>query len=73
MDEYRIYDFDGSAAPFITIERFNEYEQFSQEFRIDGSWDTVKLSAGAYYFRNEFEQDWGHRRQLLGVYCLVAL
>lgn len=58
MDEYRIYDFDGSSAPFITIERFNEYEQFSQEFRIDGSWDTVSLSAGAYYFRNEFTQDW---------------
>ncbi len=67
MDEYRIYDFDGSAAPFITIERFNEYEQFSQEFRIDGSWDTVKLSAGAYYFRNEFEQDWATGGNFWGV------
>ena len=58
VDEYRIYDFDGSAADYITIERWNEYEQFSQELRIDGSWDTVTLTAGLYYWRSEFEQDW---------------
>ncbi|MEQ8484409.1 MAG: TonB-dependent receptor [Pseudomonadales bacterium] len=58
MDEYRIYDFDASAAPFITIERWNEYDQFSQEFRIDGTWDKVSLTSGVYYWRSEFEQDW---------------
>ena len=58
QDEYRIYDFDGSAADYITIERWNEYEQFSQELRIDGSWDTVTLTAGLYYWSSEFEQDW---------------
>ena len=58
MGEYRIFDFDGSAAPFITIERKNEYDQFSQELRIDGGWDTVKMSTGIYYWRSEFEQDW---------------
>jgi iron complex outermembrane receptor protein len=58
VEEYRIYDFDGSAAPVITIERWNEYDQLSQEFRIDGQWDTVTLTAGLYYFQNEFEQDW---------------
>lgn len=58
MEEYRIYDFDGSAAPFITIERWNEYDQMSQEFRIDGSYDNVNFTAGLYYFQNEFEQDW---------------
>jgi len=67
LDEYRIYDFDGSSAPFITIERFNEYDQFSQEFRIDGSWDTVKLSAGGYYFKNEFTQDWATGGAFWGV------
>jgi iron complex outermembrane receptor protein len=56
--EYRIFDFDGSAAPFITIERWNDYDQFSQEFRIDGSWDTVSMVAGVYYWNSEFEQDW---------------
>lgn len=58
LDEYRIYDFDGSAAPFITIERFNEYDQTSQEFRLDGNWEDFTVSAGLYYFRNEFTQDW---------------
>ena len=58
MDEYRFTDLDGSSAPFITIERINEYDQFSQELRLDGAWDTVSMTAGLYYFNNEFEQDW---------------
>jgi len=58
VDEYRIYDFDASAVPFITIERFNEYEQTSQELRLDGSFDRVRFTAGLYYFKNEFTQDW---------------
>lgn len=58
VEEYRIYDFDASEAPFITIERWNEYDQLSQELRLQGQWDKVKLTAGLYYFNNEFEQDW---------------
>jgi iron complex outermembrane receptor protein len=58
VDEYRIFDFDASAAPFITIERFNEYDQFSQELRLDGQFENVTFTAGLYYFENEFEQDW---------------
>ena len=56
--EYRIFDFDASAAPFITIERWNDYDQFSQELRFNGNWDNVSVTAGLYYFNNEFEQDW---------------
>lgn len=58
VEEYRLYDFDASAAPFITIERWNEYEQTSQEFRLDGRWDKLTLTAGLYYFNNDFVQDW---------------
>ena len=58
VEEYRLYDFDGSAAPYITIERWNEYDQFSQELRLDGEIGNVKFTAGLYYFENEFEQDW---------------
>jgi iron complex outermembrane recepter protein len=58
MNEYRIFDFDGSSAPFITIERWNDYDQFSQEFRVDGTWQDVSLTAGVYYWNSEFEQDW---------------
>jgi len=58
VEEYRIYDFDASAAPMITIERWNEYDQLTQEFRLEGQWDNLTLTAGLYYFNNEFEQDW---------------
>ena len=56
--EYRLYDFDASAAPMITIERWNDYSQISQELRIDGTYEKLKFTAGLYYFSNEFEQDW---------------
>ena len=58
VNEYRIYDFDASAAPMITIERFNDYEQTSQELRLDGAFEKAKFSAGLYYFNNDFTQDW---------------
>ena len=58
VNEYRIYDFDASAAPMITIERFNDYEQTSQELRLDGAFERAKFTAGVYYFNNEFTQDW---------------
>lgn len=56
--ENRIYDFDASSAPWITIERWNEYDQLSSELRIDGSWDDLTFTAGVYYWNSEFEQDW---------------
>ncbi|MGE0623799.1 MAG: TonB-dependent receptor [Pseudomonadales bacterium] len=56
--EYRIFDFDASAAPFITIERWNDFDQFSQEFRFNGDWDKFSVTAGLYYYNAEFEQDW---------------
>lgn len=58
IEEYRIYDFDGSAAPYITIERWNEYDQFSQELRLDGTYEDFNFTAGLYYWNSEFEQDW---------------
>ena len=58
MTEWRIYDFDGASAPFITIERDNEYDQFSQEFRLEAQWDRLSVIAGAYYWDSEFTQDW---------------
>ncbi|MDA0977319.1 MAG: TonB-dependent receptor [Proteobacteria bacterium] len=73
MDEYRIYDFDGSAAPFITIERWNEYDQFSEELRIDGKYENFSFTTGLYYFQNEFEQDWATGGQFWGILFGPAL
>ncbi|MEQ8860402.1 MAG: TonB-dependent receptor [Pseudomonadales bacterium] len=67
MTDHQIYDFDGSSAPFITIERWNDYDQFSQELRIDGTWRDVSFTSGVYYWNNEFEQDWVTDGQLWPV------
>lgn len=58
QEEDRKYDFDGSAANFITIDRRNDFEQFSQELRLEGSWDNVNLVIGGYHWNSEFTQDW---------------
>ncbi len=73
MDEYRIYDFDGSAAPFITIERWNEYDQTSHEFRIDGAYDNISFTTGLYWFQNEFTQDWSTGGAFWGILFGAAL
>ena len=73
VKEDRIYDFDGSSAPFITIERWNEYDQTSHELRIDGSYDNVKFTAGLYMFEKEFEQDWATGGTFWGVLFGAAL
>ncbi len=60
--EYRKYDFDGSQADFITIERDNRFKQFSEELRLEGSWDTsvgkINAVAGAYFYSSKFDQRW---------------
>lgn len=57
------YDFDGTSTNFITIDRDNAIEQFTEEFRLEGSWETdnlgtINLVTGVYYSRMEFDQDW---------------
>ncbi len=58
MVENRQLDFDGSSGDFITIERRNDFDQFSQELRVEGAWDNFTVVAGGYYWDSEFTQDW---------------
>jgi iron complex outermembrane recepter protein len=59
MDENNVRDFDATAAPFLKLEYFQEYEQFSQELRIASEFsDTVEFVAGLYYWDSEYEQFW---------------
>ena len=58
MVEDRIYDFDGTSSNHITIERLNDYEQFSQELQLEATWNKVSFVVGGYYWNSEFEQDW---------------
>ena len=58
MVEDRLIDFDGAKGNYITIERDNDYEQFSQELRLEFVNEKTSAIVGAYYWRSEFEQDW---------------
>lgn len=58
MKEDRKIDFDGTRANHITIERLNDYDQFSEELRLEGSWEKLTLVAGVYYWNSEFDQGW---------------
>ena len=56
--EDRLYDFDGTESNHITIERLNDIKQFSQEVRVEATFNNVSLVMGGYYWDSEFEQDW---------------
>ena len=58
MIEDRISDFDGAVGNFITIERLNDYQQFSEELRLEWNRDKLSFVGGLYYWKSEFEQDW---------------
>ena len=73
VTEDRIYDYDGSAAPFITLERWNVYDQTSHEFQLNGSFANVELTAGLYMFEKEHTQDWATGGTFWGVLFGAAL
>ena len=58
MVEDRLVDLDGAKGNYITIERDNDYDQISQELRLE--WNSERLSAvgGVYYWKSQFDQDW---------------
>ena len=58
MVEDRLIDFDGGKGNYITIERDNDFEQFSQELRLEWTTDRLNAVGGVYYWRSEFAQDW---------------
>ncbi len=58
MTEDRKLDFDGTGADFITIQRDNDFDQTSEELRLEGTWDTFNFVAGAFYWDSKFTQDW---------------
>ena len=62
MVENRFLDFDGSSGDFITIDRDNKFQQFSQEVRLEGSWEggigRIDYVVGGFYWWNQFDQHW---------------
>ncbi|WP_159931093.1 TonB-dependent receptor [Oceanicoccus sp. KOV_DT_Chl] len=50
-------EYDSSSVEFLYILSASEYEQFSQEFRINGNInDNMNVTAGLYYWDSEYKQ-----------------
>ena len=56
--EDEISELDGSALDFIFIDNRNEYEQFTTELRLEGSYERLDFVVGAYYLDSTYDQDW---------------
>ena len=76
MIEDRKQDFDGTEVDHITLDRQNDFDQFSAEIRLEGSWDKINALLGYYFWNSEFEQEWvtggefGEFTNRLGGYSL---
>ncbi|WP_424153233.1 TonB-dependent receptor [Sinimarinibacterium flocculans] len=46
-------DLDGSPLPVVLTQRFTDYEQFSQDLQVLGSFDRWNYVAGIYYFGDD--------------------
>ena len=53
-----ISELDGSADLSIWIDNDNVYEQFTQEFRLEGTTGDLDFVAGIYYLDSEYDQFW---------------
>ena len=62
QSEFNGRDFDGTSAPFINITTDADYSQFTQEFRLEGDWNTavghITAVGGLYYFQSSFTRNW---------------
>ena len=56
-DEEMLLDYDGSEVDFLSLFVNHDYEQFSQELRVNGAInDNLNLTAGVYYWDSEYDQ-----------------
>ncbi len=59
QDEQNMQDFDGSSAPMLRMNFFNEWEQTSHELRLSSTSDgPFQFIAGLYSFDVDYEQVW---------------
>jgi iron complex outermembrane receptor protein len=55
-EDFRL-EYDSSQIEFLTLQAIHEYEQTSQEFRINGNInENINLTAGVYYWNSEWRQ-----------------
>ncbi|GHD09041.1 TonB-dependent receptor [Halioglobus japonicus] len=55
-EDFRV-EYDAAQVEFLTVLAEQEYEQFSQELRINGDLpQNINLTAGLYYWNSEYDQ-----------------
>ena len=67
MSEDRLLDFDGSADNFITLSRDNDFDQKSEELRLEGTWDKVTLVTGLPLLGQQVHAELDHRWSVLEI------
>src|SRR5690606_8628232 len=50
-------EYDANRFEFLTMENDTDYEQFSQEIRVNGSIGDGELTTGLYYWDSEYDSD----------------
>ncbi|MAT93565.1 MAG: hypothetical protein CME59_13275 [Halioglobus sp.] len=50
-------EYDANHFEFLTVESDTDYEQFSQELRLNGTIGNVELTTGLYYWDSEYSTD----------------
>ena len=79
LDQFWKLEFDGSPAPFLTIDYDQQWEQFSQELRIASTHDgPIQYVAGLFYWDVDYEnrtkvRDLFQTLGLIGVPGLAGL
>jgi iron complex outermembrane recepter protein len=54
-DENSLLEYDGNSIEFLSVSSSTDYEQFSQEVRLNGTLGDVALTTGLYYWKSEYE------------------
>jgi iron complex outermembrane receptor protein len=50
-------EYDANKFDFLSVESDVDYEQFSQELRLDGTIGNIELTTGLYYWDSEYDND----------------
>lgn len=54
-NEYSRLEYDANSIPFLDVESNTDYQQFSQELRLNGSIGAVELTSGLYYWYSDYD------------------
>lgn len=54
-NEYARLEYDANSIPFLDVEGNTDYQQFSQELRLNGSIGDVELTSGLYYWYSDYD------------------